>query len=280
MGDFDFFARASIFALGLAGATPSAATVVVIDHTPARIIVATDSRGVSVFGGTGTASVNDSECKVFTLGSQAAFVIAGHSSYLRSGANDAPTWYAQQEAQRLFEDAVNENGGWKDAMLEGLALSWRNSTALHLSRLRQSNLKQFRDAIGDDISANAVFATAAGDGVRAVYVEATLTKAGEVKLLGPAPIRCSVKPCILGYTQIADEYLNVSSQRARDDVARWERETTGLSEIDRARRRAVNLVEVSIAHDPTQHVGGPVDVLELHAGQKAKWIRRKPWCPT
>jgi hypothetical protein len=165
-------------------------------------------------------------------------------------------------------------------MLDGLALAWRNSTALHLARLRQSNLKQFRDAMGDDIRANAVFATAVGNGVRAVYVEATLTKAGDVSVVGPAPIKCGVKPCILGYSQIADEYLSLSSQRAKDDVDRWEREATGLSEIERARRRAVNLVEVTIAYDPTRHVGGPVDVLELHAGQRVKWIRRKPWCPS
>src|SRR5262245_26514280 len=271
-------ARASILILGLARVAPSAATVIVIDHTPERIIVATDSRGVSVYGGTGTASLSDSECKVFALGSQTAFVIAGHSSYLRSEPNDAPTWHSQREAQRLFEDAVKERGGWSDAMLEGLALSWRNSTAVHMDRLRHANLKQFRDAVGDDIRANAVFATAVGNGVRAVYVEATLTKGGEVKVHGPTPLKCSVKPCILGYNQVADEYLNLSSQRAKDDVDRWERETTGLPEIERARRRAVNLVEVTIAHDPTRHVGGPIDVLELRAGQKVTWIRRKPWC--
>src|SRR5262245_60903657 len=279
-GAFDFAARASILAIGLVAAAPSNATVVVIDHTPDRIIVATDSRAVSVFGGTGTASISDAECKVFPLGNQAAFVVAGHARYISSEPNDAPTWYAQREAQRLFEDAVKESGGWNDAMLDGLALSWRNSTALHLTRIRQSNLRQFRDAMGDDIRANAVFATAVGKGVRAVYVEATLTKGGDVLVVGPAPIQCGVKPCILGYSQIADEYLSLSSQRAKDDVDRWERESTGLSEMERARRRAVNLVEATIAHDPTRHVGGPVDVLELHAGEKVRWIRRKTWCPT
>lgn len=278
MGDFDFIARAGVLAIALAGATPSAASVIVIDHTPERIIVATDSRGVSVFGGTGTASLSDSECKVFALGSHAVFVIAGHSSYVRSEPDDAPTWHSQREAQRLFEDAVKGSGGWNDAMLDDLALSWRNSTAVHMDRLRHANLKQFRDAIGNDIRAHAVFATAASNSVQAVYVEATLTKDGKVLVFGPRPIQCGVKPCILGYNQIADEYLNRSSQRAQEEVDRWERETTGLPEIERARRRAVSLVEVTIAHDPTRHVGGPVDVLELRAGQKVMWIRRKPWC--
>jgi hypothetical protein len=279
MGDFDFLARAGVLAIGLAGVTPSAASVIVIDHTPERIIVATDSRGVSVFGGTGTASLSDSECKVFALGSHAVFVIAGHSSYVRSEPNDAPTWHSQREAQRLFEDAVKGSGGWNDAMLDDLALSWRNSTAVHMDRLRHANLKQFRDATGNDIRAHAVFASAASNSVQAVYVEATLTKDGKVSVFGPRPIQCGVKPCILGYNQIADEYLNRSSQRAKEEVDRWEQETTGLPEIERARRRAVSLVEVTIAHDPTRHVGGPVDVLELRAGQKVMWIRRKSWCP-
>ena len=279
MGGYNFIARVGVLVLGLTVVTPGAATVVVIDHTPDRIIVATDSRAVSIFGGTGTASISDAECKVFALGSHAAFVIAGHAWYASSEPNDAPTWNAQQEAQRLFELAVRESGGWNDAMLDGLALSWRNSTAMHLTRLRQANLKQFRDAMGD-VRANAVFATAAGDRVRAAYVEATLTQGGEVLVVGPAPIKCSGKPCILGHHQIADEYLNLTSQRAKADVDRWERESAGLSEIEHARRRAVNLVEAAIAHDSTRHIGGPVDVLELHAGQKVKWIRRKPWCPT
>ena len=279
MGGSSFIARATLLAIGLGVFASGAATVVVIDHTPERIIVATDSRAVSIFGGTGTPSINDSECKVYALGSHAAFVIAGHASYIRSEPNDAPTWYAQQEAHRLFQDSVNANGGWSDAMLEALALSWRNSTGLHLTRLRQSNLKQFRDAMGDNIRANAVFATAAGGGVRAVYVEATLTQGGEVLVIGPTPINCSGKPCVLGQNQVADEYLNLTSQRAKADVDRWEQENVGLPEIERARRRAVNLVEATIAHDPTRHVGGPVDVLELHAGQKVRWLRRKPWCP-
>jgi hypothetical protein len=279
MGGFNFIARVGVLFIGLTGVTPGAATVVVIDHTPDRIIVATDSRAVSIFGGTGTASISDAECKVFALGTNAAFVIAGHAWYARSEPNDAPTWNAGQEAQRLFEHAAKENGGWNDAMLDGLALSWRTSTAMHMTRLRQANLKQFRDAMGD-IRSNAVFATAAGGSVRAVYVEATLTQGGEVVVVGPAPIKCSGKPCILGHHEIADEYLNLTSQRAKAEVDRWERESAGLSEIERARRRAVNLVEAAIAHDPRQQVGGPVDVLELHAGQKVKWIRRKPWCPT
>jgi hypothetical protein len=190
MGGFDLIARAGVLAIGLAGAAPSAASVIVIDHTPERIIVATDSRGVSVFGGTGTASISDGECKVFALGSHAAFVIAGHSSYIGSEPNDAPTWSSQREAQRLFDDAVKESGGWNDAMLEGLALSWRASAAVHMDRLRHANLKQFRDAMGHDIKAQAVFATAAGNSVRAVGVEVTLTKEGNVTVWGPTPTKC------------------------------------------------------------------------------------------
>ena len=231
-GGARFVARVSAFAAGLVALTPSVATVAIIDHTSERIIIAADSRTVTK-SSVGSISLSDADCKVVPLGNSAVFLLVGYARYGTDGPDESAPWQARGLAQRLFHEAVKESGGWNDGMLEGLALSWRNSTMAHMGTLLRANLKRFTEELGG-LNAQGVFATGAGNSVRALYVEVALTKTGKVMAVGPSPLNCIGRPCVYGANRIADEFLDLTSQRAKDDAERWQSETNGLSETERA----------------------------------------------
>lgn len=87
-------------------------------------------------------------------------------------------------------------------------------------------------------------------------------------------------PCALGKGEIVTEFLGLTRERAKLERERLAREIRALPEDEREIRRVIRLVDLTISlHPDRKDVGGPVDALELRAGEQVRWIQRKPECP-
>jgi hypothetical protein len=82
----------------------------------------------------------------------------------------------------------------------------------------------------------------------------------------------------LGRAQIFLEFFNQTSERARAEAERAAIELEHLTPEEQAIHQAIRLADLTIAHDPSGQVGGPVDVVELTRGGEIRWIQRKPEC--
>ena len=76
----------------------------------------------------------------------------------------------------------------------------------------------------------------------------------------------------LGITDIANEYLRQTSDRAKQDVKEW----PNLQEWQIAYR----LVDLTLAYVPKKYnVGGPIEALELRRNGSVRWIQNPQHCP-
>jgi hypothetical protein len=87
------------------------------------------------------------------------------------------------------------------------------------------------------------------------------------------------EPCATGKTQVAGEFIRVTSERARQEKAHFTASAKLLARASAATIRVVRLADLTIAYDNSGTVHEPIDGLELFNDGSIRWFSRKDDCP-
>jgi hypothetical protein len=254
-------------------------TIAVVLYDVKRLIIAADSR--NNFGKGLGASQNDLSCKIAALGKYSVFVASGLIGYDNAGPRDQlETWRATDEARRVYARLVKKHGEWQDEYIDEFARSWGEVVQSRIADLASFAPLTVHMAAVDGLLTTALTATGHGKNIQVILIQIG-NKDGKIQVTTLHRIGPEVcPPCALGRGEIVTEFVELKTERARIEAQRLSRETIGLSDDEREIRRIIRLVDLTIRLLPENtDVGGPIDALELHAGEPLRWIQRKSECP-
>lgn len=250
-------------------------TIAVVQYKAKRLIVAADSRN-NLGNGVG-AQQNDLACKVAALGKYAVFVAAGLTGYDNAGPMDRmETWRATDEARGVYARLVKEHGKWRDEYLDEFARYWGEVVQSRVADLSRLAPLTVHTAAVAGLLTTALVATGRGKNIQVIVIQIGIMD-GEVQMI--TPHRVDPKLYTLGRGEIVAEFVGLTTERAKTEAERLARETSGVSDNEREVRRIIRLVDLTIKLLPNGNdVGGPIDALELRAGEPLRWIQRKSGC--
>jgi len=261
-------------------------TVVVLNITDDKLIVAADSLAIPDFG-----KPDYSYCKIITFSHQIVFAGVGSQAYIKAGPSDLVAgWSAKEILRQVIESEPNSPAGKRHIQ----AISGRWAAAL-LPNFQSEYLWHPQDVIklaeqGKGTLSGGIFAEA-GDG--AIYMSVAIITLNQNWLV---PMSWSVgdgigdcwtcgeeqagKICAGGQTAITGEFCTGSTERAKGQEGKL---TYGPNLLnlgwDRYSLLALRLADLTAAYDRTQTVGGDIDVVELDKNGHIRWLARKVNCP-
>ncbi|MBI3895783.1 MAG: hypothetical protein HY313_07605 [Acidobacteria bacterium] len=254
-------------------------TVGVIYFTDDKIVMAADSRG----SGRSDETLDDKQCKVTALGKQIVFISAGFSGYQNVGTRDlVPTWSNSGEAHSVYGQL--RAGSGEPLFIYMLASEWARRIVGYLNLIYRAQPQTLISASEAGVLTSALFGGLAGnDRLIILYTRITIdpTKLPAISFDAPRPAGPPLCApwCILGKGAVATEYLETISPRAMQESAQWREDSKRFSLGDRDALLAIRLVDLTLAYEKNQGVGGPIDALELTPGKGVSWIQRKDSCP-
>lgn len=255
-------------------------TVAVVYYTSGKLIIAADSRA-QLDGGDATVH-EDNECKVAALGDKIVFVAAGFTGYDRNGpADKLATWRASGEAHEAFSDVLTQLQNKANKSLVALiAARWGERVRSHIADLYAIRPKAITDSLFEGLLTTALFSGADADGHLTVLIVQLRLGTGGIEVVGPKEVAANgCPPCSLGRGSILFEFFNKTTERARDEAARWEIRKRQLSTTEFDRLWTIRFVDLTILLYPDpREVGGFIDALEL-TPKGVTWIQRKDSCP-
>ncbi len=256
-------------------------TIAVVYYTPEKVIIAVDSREMLV-GDDGRITHRDDECKIAALGDKMAFVAAGLAGYDNSGPKDKLlTWRNSGEAHQAYFDVVARS---KDNMnrpiVWSVASRWGELVRSRVEELYEAQPNKVIDNAVKGLLTSAVFSGLNADAsIVVLLVQITVGEKG-IEVVGPKQITTNTcPPCGIGRSDIFLEFFQKTSERARDEAARWDIRKRQLSKAEFDRLWTIRFVDLTILLYPNpDEVGGIIDALELNR-HGVTWIQRKDSCP-
>jgi len=254
-------------------------TIAVVHYAPTQIIIAADSRNNTLKGG--HTSYNDLACKVTALGKYVAFVAAGLIGYDNAGPKDLlQTWRAGIEAQRVYGELTKQRGAWQDGYLDELAKRWGDAVLPRIMSYVRLNPLSIHASAADGVLTTALIATGQGKNIQVSIIQLAIDGDNRVRVIPPrriSPDECP--PCAIGKGEIVTELFARKTERAKTEMDILIQEASRLPEGKRTIHWVIRLAELTThLHSDKSAVGGPIDALELHAGEPIHWIQRKPEC--
>lgn len=269
----------TVLAGGASAAQVGSGTIVILDSTKDKLVVAADSR--LTFD---DRPPEDTQCKIQVFGHRIVFTEMGAIAYTNSGTG----WFNPLLARR----AVREMGSLEkdpDTEIKDIASIWANS----LAALWQSAYRRDREAVTRAIAnshngpiTGGVFAEARNGSIHWRFVAVAVLPnmdppirsiTGEVHDCWPCGE--GEKVCALARPEIPAEFCTQSSPRSKEEAAHWKPSPELAGKVSRETLHAIRLVDDTIAFDPHPGLGGKVDALELHSDGSINWVQRKPNCP-
>ncbi len=202
------------------------------------------------------------------------FASAGTVAYVpRDGAQPVERWSSfsvAYHAQRVASSGAHRVGAlankWALEMLTRWSSLLTSDPAVVIRAYRPGGLLVTGIFAGFDVANRLV----------AYQVDVVLNRKMKIVVTKPKLLTCHW--CIFGEKEVASEFLQQSTERARSEAARWV-SSTDTEDLDAVVLRAIRLVELTIAYQEGGQVGGPIDALELSTGGEIRWIQRKEHCP-
>jgi hypothetical protein len=260
-------------------------TVVVVNKTDDKLIMAADSMAIHSFG-----IPDNSYCKISTFSHQIVFAGIGCQGYVNTGSSDrAATWSAKDILRRVVGSEPKGPAGIRH--IQNISESW---AALVLVNLEIEYLAHPQDVIKmaeeqKGSLSGGIFAEAR-DGE--IYMRVAVVRFNQ-NLLSPQSLifgdigdcwTCGQKEggkiCAEGQPAVAAEFCTESSERAKGQEGRLTYGSTLLSlGWDKYSLLALRLADLTSAYDRSRTVGGNIDVLELDKNGHIRWLARKGNCP-
>lgn len=256
---------ACILALGCA--IPFRATIVVVEFTPERMIVAADSLALT------PDQASTDACKIIQLDAKTFFFATGQ---VRAKASNGAEWNATNFARDSFAGSK--------LIIDKFTLS---RVAAQWAELMRESLKGLQAAINTNIT-EGVFGSVDALGIHAHQVSM-------VRMVVPG----AISPQIVAYSAniydrtnpiaafgvnasfpLVVEFLANVTPRAKILNRKLGEKIKSMPEPQRKAERIGAAVEAAIAWMPKKNIiGGSVDLMILNRGASIEWIRRKPNCP-
>lgn len=280
-----FFAAISS---GRAEAQIDFGTVIVVGISQDRVVVATNTGPVSQDG--------HGRCKLSVLDGKVLYGATGVVADTATAMPNVWTIDAASVAKTAFEDAPKTMQACAAAgsscpsdpksLPENVAQGWSDSLLSSLATASNIGTDDWKLGAG----VTGIFAGIGPSGeMEAVVDQIVCEKPGAQTAEAADKPRSNCQPHLdfsnkivapkgrtvwipLGISDIANEYLRQSSDRAKQDVKEW----PNLQEWQIAYR----LVDLTLAYSPKKlNVGGPIEALELRRNGNVTWIQNPEHCP-
>ena len=238
-------------------------TVTVVDVEPDQVIVSSDSRATMPNG------YRDDDCKISEIGGEMLFSGAGYRQI--SSTKPAGLWDAHEVAARSF--AIAKAMRTADTV-NATAREWEKETKAFFAG-PQSDLKDLMNSGVTKIFDALFVGRTADKRMIAVHDQVKIDPAGPSIVITSETL---APPHVLavGVEDVANEFINQSSQRAMDEMQKWQQTVSEKEATEQQLLFTEQVVKWTIQYGP-DNVGGPVDTATIDPSG-IHWITRKNVC--
>ena len=253
----------------------SSGTVIVINFTKDKLVVAADSGVTSNEPGK---QAENTECKISTFDHKFVFAAAGALRHRRVNKAD-PTegWDSFDIAREAFK--ATQRGSRRSAadQLKSMANYWAQKVVKQWQKAYSypDVASQIRNAAKNTIGVltEGFFATASKGTIKSQFVRITFNSNNLASPIGfdklPRPPSCwncgqpdNASTCVMGHVHTVESACTTTPPFQSKQIA-------------------VDLAELTVAHDRWGEVRDPIDVVELRSdGSPVRRLKCKPKCPT
>lgn len=240
-----------------------------------KIIIAADSRGSFPDG----RPPRNDQCKVSAIDGK-ILIVSINSGQFDATRPDLPSWSNASEARRSY-DAVLEKYSSVQGRLRDIAIGTAEALKSRFLYLYSKHRTTFDRAAGKSGSLTKLFMGGAGiNGLELYEIEIIAAKQTAQSAVEShvARIGCQSTQniCAIGRVDIAEELLAGKTERSRAAAVAW---SSGDPSKFHDLRRVVRIIELTIQHDASGTVGGPIDAVQLNPDGSIEWYARKRNCP-
>jgi hypothetical protein len=240
-----------------------------------EIVAAADSRGKS-----GPGQYQDHQCKIIALSDKLVFASNGMADFEAVSSSHPPERIVldvNKEAKRAFKSAISNSSG----DFSGAALLWaRDVQRIFEHAIRVSGVRGVLEDLPDGSITQGYFFGVSPKGDLAFYYE-SINRSGNSVLVDPPKSLPLYDVLVYGGNGVTDTVKELREGKttwARNEAARWERQSGTFPSDQRAVLKAVRWVELTLAaHPDSDEVGGAVDSLSV-TPFGIHWHNRKPEC--
>ncbi len=239
-------------------------TTVVINRANDEIMIAADSRGLSLEG-----TVDDSQCKITPLGRYMIFAAAGIADYTPSFADSWSSWRSSDEGRAAYKALISREGD--PGFAELVAKEWTRRIVLRwslLARTMPDFVAKFARAHNGELVSSFFGGTdSGGRELTALFVDVSYDPHRFPVIVATEPAEHANNFWTLGFAEV------VTAFRGESERAKSNENIVSIS-------RYVQIeIDMHIPEGAISEVGGAVDALELPRGRPIRWFRRKNNCP-
>jgi hypothetical protein len=259
----------------VAGSPPFAqvrhGTIGVVYYTDDKIIVAADSRAlISV-----DSHSEDKECKIATPSGKLVFVSSGASEFYKVGAQ---LWSNIEEIHEAYNAAWPLYSNNYDR-IEDTAIQWGKS----ISSKWQSLLPEYSDMVinaardGKGVLTRAIIGGFDDDRKPVIgQIIVSYNEGDSTVQFDAGRITCPHSICAIGKVQIEEEFLDLTSERARNEAESW-KPPKDSKPADYDIFRIMRFVELTIKYRGVD-VGGAIDAVQMDKDGSVHWFANKKNC--
>jgi hypothetical protein len=249
-------------------------TVIVVNFTKDKVIIAADSRAMN---SDTRRPPDDCRCKISAFGKKIVFTTSGTAVFMKGSTSDpVEGWDNSEIANRAARESRYD--------LDKTVLSWSSILADHWKSayLWHSDMVIHAAEIGNGVITVGLFFQAETGKYKAVAVtfdrsrlEPIQMQLGDLSACWPCGQQDGARICVVGRIEAVDSICS-KSKGARDIIGNMSLDS--LKTTNESALLAIRLVDLAASLTATKDVGGKIDAIEIEKGA-LHWIARKPNCP-
>jgi hypothetical protein len=258
-------------------------TIGVVYFTKEKISVAADSRALYTQIDGRKLPPDDTVCKIAALGGNVIFVSTG-TMQVRD-IPGVPDWNNIGMAQLAYGKVRSLHSTARGHIRE-IADEWSRSVSQNFRTLALLHLDLPKQMAPNGILTDALFGGLDAGGNLVLFVAEIVASPGPLSgiegRVWQGDCASHHNFCADGSPEIAFEFADQTSERAKVEAAQWEpgkwKPTKGFSSDDRDMLWTMRMVELTIQYHKGGDVGGPVDAVQLNRDGSVRWYARKQNC--
>jgi hypothetical protein len=229
----------------------------------------------------------DDKCKVGAFGNEFVFISTGRMMVRYESGTQTGGWDNLTEARSAYE-AVTTKYSTARSHTADIAIEWAHRIQTQWNAYfysSQDRLSRMQELLTTEPGlTTALFGGVSSDGgLELVAIQLGLVAgpvASEVSANLTRFNECPIAdPCVIGKTEVVSEFSRLGTPRAIQEQAIWSPndDDEGAPHLYLL-KRATRMVELTIKHDPSGTVGGPIDAVRPSRDGGTAWYSRKPNC--
>lgn len=251
-------------------------TVAVVYFTKDKIIMAADSREL-----VRNVPQDDTACKVVAPRGEMVFVSSNYIGYRNAGVGDpVDSWSNNEEIHRAYNTVALSHSSNQSRIVE-TALEWGKVVSLHFQSLLFLHPEKLNEVVrkGSGVLTIAEMGGLDSDGALIRLETEIKFKEGASPPVFPETTKftdCPKSYCAIGEIEIEQEFVNLTSERAKEETKSWRPPEKSRPE-DYDMLRTMRLVDLTIKYHDGD-VGGRVDAVQMDKDGTVRWFAIKENC--